>query len=1120
MKRFTKAISMLLVIVMVVSLLPLSVIAEDIHNTHTVQFKLNYNGAHKIPSQKVADGECAVQPEDVTRTGWIFEYWYVKTSDGIQKFDLSQPITEDVTLYARWDEDISFWGPIWSRNILNGIENSMEDDTTETPDDEETDDDTDVDGYDGIDDSDIDGLSDYDEVDLYNTDPDNLDTDGDGVSDGREVLVLFTNPLVPDSVFNVTLTSMYEGSISASVEISDLSGKEAETLRINPVFNEVYFPESMPGYIGPAFNFKIDGDFDKAEICFEFSAELVDDDFDPIIYYFNEDDMCLEPLPTTITGNTAKTTVTHFSKYILLNRSEFEKSFVDEWQEVPKTTETFESLQIVFVVDDSGSMGNNDTYNKRLDVARELIERLPTNSSIGIVRFATKTEVLTEVLMSDKNSAKDYLSTSYFKSSGNTYLYEAVLEALTLYQETDSNVLKMMVVLSDGIPSRYTKQNAAISTAQEQNVKIFTVGLGSGLQTSFDKYLKPLSEHTDGNFYLASVADELADIYSLIGDSIDIFTDSDSDGIPDYYEDSIIAFNGVKYTLDKNNPDTDGDGIADGEEVKLTYTYTEDKNQVLVTAWLNSDPLIPNSSQNSFDPIWPTTETYNVTTLYYYNTYGKNPATGARKPHSCAGNNYIGGMDLDLSEGHNIMAIADGEVVLSGYNPNNPKGYKPNGYGNYVIIRHSKLDDDGTEYYYSLYAHLSSVSVSKGQTITQSMIIGKSGNTGASTGAHLHFEIFEADYAWSTDNTKIGDIWKYYSDLDLVYDKSVYMANKGEYDRAKDSHSKKFIDYIDEYYTLDTTISSDPEYKRKKTHSPEYIVVAPEFDKSIIGDIAKEFETSSEDPGFISSGAGDAGGKSYGIYQLASNIGIPKIFTDWLLKQTTEEIWTNIGTNLSNAYSKDGNTYGINFDDAWKAAALEYRHEFEMAQIQFCYEKYYLSCLNSIIATKSYTYSVSGLSEYNTMNNIYPLSIHQMIWARAVQGSPGAKYIAEAYSRAMSDAIKSGKENDIQYVSEKWIYYVYWEASKTDREDPRVRKSDSTAKIIEVNDIKTKDNDKKEFYTEKLVGTYLVYFSSSSGNVQYGVYNRLNPFIYSLNYNTSGNEYTLVMKNLSNDFSQ
>lgn len=128
MKRFVRVLSMLLALVMMVGLLPLSVMAEETHATHMVQFKLNYNGAHKIPSQTVADGEYATEPEDVTREGWIFEYWYVKNGDnGIQKFDLSQPITEDVTLYAHWDEDIEYWGSIWNRGILGAIEDSEDD---------------------------------------------------------------------------------------------------------------------------------------------------------------------------------------------------------------------------------------------------------------------------------------------------------------------------------------------------------------------------------------------------------------------------------------------------------------------------------------------------------------------------------------------------------------------------------------------------------------------------------------------------------------------------------------------------------------------------------------------------------------------------------------------------------------------------------------------------------------------------------------------------------------------------------------------------------------------------------------------------------------------------------
>lgn len=244
MKRFTKALSMFLAILMVVSLLPLSVIAEDIQNavsTHTVSFKLNYNGAHKIPSQKVADGECAVQPEDVTRTGWIFEYWYVKTGDGIQKFDLSQPITEDVTLYARWDEDITYWGPIWNRNILGAIADSEKEGKPETDGDISIDDYTDADnngipdsfediigvGTDSYD-SDKDGIPDYYE-EIYGTDKFLVDTDGDGLPDGYELFSLGTSPTDIDTDNN---------TISDADEDADNDGLSNLTeylLKTNPI---------------------------------------------------------------------------------------------------------------------------------------------------------------------------------------------------------------------------------------------------------------------------------------------------------------------------------------------------------------------------------------------------------------------------------------------------------------------------------------------------------------------------------------------------------------------------------------------------------------------------------------------------------------------------------------------------------------------------------------------------------------------------------------------------------------------------------------------------------------------------------------------------------------------
>jgi murein DD-endopeptidase MepM/ murein hydrolase activator NlpD len=86
------------------------------------------------------------------------------------------------------------------------------------------------------------------------------------------------------------------------------------------------------------------------------------------------------------------------------------------------------------------------------------------------------------------------------------------------------------------------------------------------------------------------------------------------------------------------------------------------------------------------------------------------------------------GTDLAAPSGTAIVAAASGEVIVargSGYN---------GGYGSYVVIQHS----DGSQ---TLYAHQSRVIVSVGQSVVQGQVIGYVGNTGRSTGSHLHFEI-------------------------------------------------------------------------------------------------------------------------------------------------------------------------------------------------------------------------------------------------------------------------------------------------------------------------------------------------------------------------------------------
>lgn len=84
------------------------------------------------------------------------------------------------------------------------------------------------------------------------------------------------------------------------------------------------------------------------------------------------------------------------------------------------------------------------------------------------------------------------------------------------------------------------------------------------------------------------------------------------------------------------------------------------------------------------------------------------------------------GVDFGASYGDNIIASRAGDVAFAGwYN---------NIYGNVVIINHGGG-------YQTFYAHMSRVTVSKGQVVDQGQKIGNVGSTGLSTGAHVHFEV-------------------------------------------------------------------------------------------------------------------------------------------------------------------------------------------------------------------------------------------------------------------------------------------------------------------------------------------------------------------------------------------
>ncbi|MFJ5882729.1 peptidoglycan DD-metalloendopeptidase family protein [Kitasatospora cineracea] len=99
--------------------------------------------------------------------------------------------------------------------------------------------------------------------------------------------------------------------------------------------------------------------------------------------------------------------------------------------------------------------------------------------------------------------------------------------------------------------------------------------------------------------------------------------------------------------------------------------------------------------------------------------------TGYKVAGSSWSSGYHTGIDFPVSTGTSLKAVANGTVVSAG---------NGGAYGNQVVI---KLADGK----YAQYAHLSSISVSAGQSVTAGQQIGLSGATGNVTGPHLHFEI-------------------------------------------------------------------------------------------------------------------------------------------------------------------------------------------------------------------------------------------------------------------------------------------------------------------------------------------------------------------------------------------
>ena len=162
---------------------------------------------------------------------------------------------------------------------------------------------------------------------------------------------------------------------------------------------------------------------------------------------------------------------------------------------------------------------------------------------------------------------------------------------------------------------------------------------------------------------------------------------------------------------------------ADQRELEKLYAAEEAAGKAIVAEinrLMAESDVVP--SAEGF--IWPVTTSKMISS----------PQGNRVSPGNGIGSSNHKGVDIcNVSYSSKIYATKSGKVLIASM-PYSDKDGGKSGYGNYVVIDHG----GGMS---TLYAHMSIVKVSVGQYVTQGDVIGVTGNTGASTGPHLHYEV-------------------------------------------------------------------------------------------------------------------------------------------------------------------------------------------------------------------------------------------------------------------------------------------------------------------------------------------------------------------------------------------
>lgn len=445
-------------------------------------------------------------------------------------------------------------------------------------------------------DSDGDLLTDFEEIMEYNTNPVLKDSDDDGVSDDWEIKNGY-DPNLKESSFIVEYNCVGEGT---SVEITlEAEGQYVSSFTTNVYKRSELINSTIPGYLGDAYDFCMDGEFVKAEVKYKFDETYLElEEFEPTIYYFNEDEQILEEVDTVWDGESNYVTaeLEHFSIYLLLNKTEFESGWEYEIvEENLNDANEKENINIVFVVDISWSMANEkmEMVKESLDA---FVDALDDEDKAALVTFGSyATEKAT--LSYSRNLLKNEIAALSADFYATTAIYKGLIAAENIIAEDhirygEDARRDIILLYTDGMDEPATKYNTyqnIIDDCNMMDVEIYSIGVG----VVDDDILSNISSETGGKYFKVEDITELVDKMNAAKEEILAKqNDANNDGIPDdvakemfdgnlhfctgafldvinsayFEEESIEEIELPSYTLLQENDDFDKDGLKNGDE--------------------------------------------------------------------------------------------------------------------------------------------------------------------------------------------------------------------------------------------------------------------------------------------------------------------------------------------------------------------------------------------------------------------------------------------------------------------------------------------------------------------------------------------------------------------------